>query len=38
VENQDIQDLLVKYGIDFSQGYLYSVPSPEIPELKRSEE
>ena len=38
VENQDIQDLLMKYGIDFSQGYLFSMPSPELCEPKRSEE
>ena len=31
VENGDIQNKLEKYEIDFSQGYLFSVPSPEIP-------
>jgi hypothetical protein len=30
VENQAIQDLLTKNGIDFSQGYLFSKPSPEL--------
>ena len=28
VENEDIQKKLNKYGIDFSQGYLFSKPSP----------
>ena len=27
IENQDIQDLVEKYNIKFSQGYLYSKPS-----------
>ncbi len=30
VENQDIQDKMKLYGIDYSQGYLFSKPSPEI--------
>ena len=30
VENQAIQDLLLDFGIDFSQGYLFSKPAPEI--------
>ena len=30
VENQEIQDKMKLYGIDYSQGYLYSKPSPEI--------
>ena len=30
VENQDIQDLILRYSIEFSQGYLFSVPSPEL--------
>lgn len=30
VENQQIQDVLLRYGIDYSQGYLFSRPSPEI--------
>lgn len=30
VENQEIQDLLLKYNIDYSQGYLFSKPCPEI--------
>lgn len=29
VETEDIQNKLEKYDIDFSQGYLFSVPSPE---------
>ena len=32
VENCDIQNKLEKYDIDFSQGYLFSVPSPDIPD------
>lgn len=32
VENQEIQDVLLKYNIDFSQGYLFSKPSPELME------
>ena len=30
VENKQIQDLLLRHGIDYSQGYLFSRPSPEI--------
>lgn len=30
VENEDIQKKLNRYGIDYSQGYLFSKPSPEI--------
>ncbi len=30
VENQEIQELLQKYEIDYSQGYLFSKPSPVI--------
>ena len=30
VETREIQELLVKHGIDFSQGYLFSKPSPEL--------
>ena len=30
VENEDIQNKLEKYDIDFSQGYLFAVPSPEL--------
>ncbi len=30
VENDEIQEKLVKYGIDYSQGYLFSKPEPEI--------
>ncbi|MBQ8965539.1 EAL domain-containing protein [Ruminococcus sp.] len=33
VENQDIQDLLLDFGIDYSQGYLFSKPSPELEEV-----
>ena len=32
VENEAIQDKLLRYNIDFSQGYLFSRPAPEIPE------
>ncbi len=34
VENEAIQEKLLEYGIDYSQGYLFSKPSPEIPELQ----
>lgn len=30
VENEEIQSLLLKYGIDYSQGYLFSKPAPDI--------
>ena len=30
VENEEIQKLLLEYNIDYSQGYLFSKPSPEI--------
>ena len=30
VENEGIQHLLLEMGIDFSQGYLFSKPEPEI--------
>ena len=30
VENREIQELLEKHGIDYSQGYLFSKPSPHI--------
>ena len=30
VENEDIQSLLMKFGIDYSQGYLFAKPEPEI--------
>ncbi len=33
VENEAIQELLLKYDIDFSQGYLFSKPSPVIQGL-----
>ena len=32
VENEQIQEMLLRYGIEYSQGYLFSKPSPEIPE------
>ena len=32
VENDDIQKIIEKYGIDYSQGYLFSKPAPEIKE------
>ncbi len=31
VENEEIQQKLLAYGIDYSQGYLFSKPSPELP-------
>ncbi len=30
VENEEIQNVLLKHGIDYSQGYLFSRPVPEI--------
>ncbi|MBO7631903.1 MAG: EAL domain-containing protein, partial [Lachnospiraceae bacterium] len=30
VENKEIQSILLKYGVDFSQGYLFSRPEKEI--------
>ena len=30
VENDAIQEVMMRYNIDFSQGYLFSKPSPEI--------
>ena len=30
VENEDIQKKIVSYGIDYSQGYLFSKPMPDI--------
>ena len=38
VENSDIQDLLLKYRIDYSQGYLFSKPSPAIADVQRPSE
>ena len=38
VENSGIQDLLLKYRIDFSQGYLFSKPSPDLPDKQRPSE
>ena len=32
VENKNIQKLLMKYSIDFSQGYLFAKPEPKINE------
>ena len=32
VENEEIQKKLLEYGIDYSQGYLFSKPAPEVPE------
>ena len=32
VENEEIQNKLIQYHIDYSQGYLFSKPSPEVPE------
>ena len=33
VENEEIQNKLLRYHIDYSQGYLFSKPVPEIPDL-----
>ena len=30
VENEKIQDMMMKYGIDYSQGYLFSKPSEDL--------
>ena len=30
VENEDIQKIMTKYHVDYSQGYLFSKPSPDI--------
>ena len=35
VENKDIQEKLIRYGIDYSQGHLFSTPLPEIPEMRQ---
>jgi EAL domain-containing protein (putative c-di-GMP-specific phosphodiesterase class I) len=35
VENQDIQNTLMQYGIDYSQGYLFSRPDPDIDAHKK---
>ena len=32
VDDEAIEDKLLYYGIDYSQGYLFSKPSPELPE------
>ena len=32
VENEEIQNKLMKYRVDFSQGYLFAKPEPEIAE------
>lgn len=34
VENEEIQDKLLQFNIDFSQGYLFSKPNPETPVLE----
>ena len=34
VENADIQDKLVQYHIDYSQGYLFSKPDPKVPDFQ----
>lgn len=34
VENKEIQKKLIMYGIDYSQGYLFSKPSPQIGDVK----
>lgn len=33
VENEAIQEKVVSYGVDYSQGYLFSKPSPVIDEI-----
>ncbi len=38
VENEQIQDLIMQYNIDFSQGYLFSKPAAEIEDPQHSEE
>ena len=30
VENEEIQNMLTKYGIDYSQGYFFSKPVPDL--------
>ena len=30
VENEDIENIMLKYHVDYSQGYLFSKPSPDI--------
>ena len=37
VENEAIQDKLLRYHIDYSQGYLFSKPDPTLPDLKGEE-
>ena len=32
VENEEIQNKLLRYSIDYSQGYLFSKPVPEVPD------
>ena len=34
VENEDIQNKLLQYAIDYSQGYLFSKPSPDMEDNK----
>ncbi len=36
VENEAIQDKLLQYGIDYSQGYLFSKPAPETPNRREA--
>ena len=38
VENEEIQNKLLRYGIDFSQGYLFSKPLPEIPDFENKQD
>lgn len=37
VENEDIQNKLLHYAIDYSQGYLFSKPAPEMMEDKKDD-
>jgi len=30
VENEQIQEKIISYDVDYSQGYLFSKPSPEL--------
>jgi len=34
VENAEIQNMLMKHGIDYSQGYYFSKPAPDLIELE----
>ena len=36
VENTGIQEKMTRFGIDYSQGYLFSKPSPEVEIVKKN--